>query len=397
MLIRETPTELHAEEHGLSSRIRDARLSRGWSQSRLVHEIERRLAAAGQPTVTTASLKVYISEWENSRRAIGPEYRAVLREVFGQTDGELFAVDPEHELPSLDEAYTELADKIETATAIDPLMIDTLVQQTELFRTMDRQLGAAILVDRMNAHLATLENALAYAVLPTARRPVAEVLASASTLAGWQALDVGAVDRAWRHYETARRAAVEAENPALLAHAMGEQAYVLVDAGRINLAVQLIREARRSALGRSPARLLAWLAAAEAEMTAISGDESACRAALDQASAALPSGAESRDADVPGVFLNASHLARWRGNALAQLGDAGALADLHSALDRLDPTFARAQAGLRIDLGQAYYASGELGEARRQAGQARMLVNRTGSLRHRRRLDRLTLSLAKVS
>ncbi|MEV4627025.1 XRE family transcriptional regulator [Micromonospora sp. NPDC049523] len=362
-----------------------------------MHEIERRLAAAGQPTVTTASLKVYISEWENSRRAVGPEYRAVLREVFGQTDGELFAVDPEHELPSLDEAYTELADRIETATAIDLLMIDTLVQQTELFRRMDRQLGAAILVDRMNAHLATLENALAYAVLPTARRPVAEVLASASTLAGWQALDVGAVDRAWRHYETARRAAAEAENPALLAHAMGEQAYVLVDAGRANLAVQLIREARKSAHGKSPARLLAWLAAAEAEMSAISGDDSACRAALDQASAALPSGAESRDADVPGVFLNESHLARWRGNALAQLGDAGALADLHSALDRLDPTFARAQAGLRIDLGQAYYTSGELGEARRQAGQARMLVNRTGSLRHRRRLDHLTLSLTKAN
>lgn len=376
---------------GTGSRLRAARTARGWSQARLIHEIERRLRAAGTLAATTASLKVYVSEWENDRRAVGSEYRAVLRAIFGMTDAELFVAS--NAVESLDEAYVELARRIDLAQAVDLRMIDTLGQQTELFRTMDRQLGAHGLVDQMRSHLATLDRALAYAVLPNTRRPAARMLSSASTLAGWQALDVGAVDRAWRHYETARRAAGEAGSPALLAHAMGEQAYVLVDLGRPAMAVELIREAQRTAVGKIPDRLRSWLFSAEAEMCALAGDENAGRRALDLAASVHPGGTETRDPEVLGVFLNEVHLRRWRGNALALMGDTTAVDDLYAVLGGLDDTFTRAAAGLRLDLAQAHLARSELVDAREHVAKARLLASRTGSLRHRRRLDQLVSML----
>ncbi len=374
----------------MTARLREARHARGWSQARLLHEIARRLSATGSLTVTMASLKVYVSEWENGHRKVPAEYRAVLRSIFGMTDAELFA-DDEHQAVALEAEYAELARRIEAARSVDLSMVDVLAQQSELMRSLDRKLGASRLVDQIESHLTTLTDALAHSVLPGARRPVAAVLSGTATLAGWQALDVGAVQRAWAHYATARGAAIEAEKPALLAHAMGEQAYVLIDMGRPELALELVREATAAANRRAPDRTLAWLYSAEAEVCALLGDEQGSRRALDRAAAALPDDGDVRDPEVPGIMLNTTHLMRWRGNALALLGDSTATDELYTALARLDSTFTRAEAGLRCDLAQAHLARGELGEAREHAIRARQLANQTGSVRHRRRIERLSL------
>ncbi|WP_436528624.1 XRE family transcriptional regulator [Actinoplanes sp. HUAS TT8] len=358
----------------------------------MIVEIENRRSIMGLSAVNRASLKTYVSEWENGRRSIGEGDRRVLRSVFGLTDGELFEQVAAHDV--LDAAYAELALRIEESKSVDLRMIDTLAGQTELFRSWDRQMGAPSLADQLSAHLSTLENALAYSVLPSARRPVARVLSGAATLAGWQALDVGGVDRAWRHYELARRAAVEAENPALMAHAMGEQAYVLVDTGNIDLAFDLIHEAVACAHGKVPNRVLSWLCAAEAEIAATAGRPDDSHDALERSAEWLPDGQEMRDSEVPGIFLNGTHLTRWRGNVRTLLGEPGAIGELCTALDAMDGSFTRAEGSLRIDLAQGYLACGKLGEAREQARLARSLASRTGSLRNRRRLDRLTVKIS---
>lgn len=71
--------------------------------------------------------------------------------------------------------------------------------------------------------------------------------------------------------------------------------------------------------------------------------------------------------------------ARWRGHALARIGDPDAVRTLVSALDRLDPTFARAEAAVRVDLASAYFSTGELDQARWYADGARTLANQVGS------------------
>lgn len=177
---------------------------------------------------------MYVSEWENSKRTISDRYAAILRQLLGVTDTELRG-GPLAVAPPVADGYDELLSRIDSASSVSQSMVKTFNDQTELLRTMDRQMGASGLVDQMTGHLASLEDALNFAVLPNTRRPVALALAGASTLAAWQAIDSGAVERAWRHYELAKRAARDAEAPMYLAHAMAEQAYVLCEAGRSRL------------------------------------------------------------------------------------------------------------------------------------------------------------------
>ncbi|MEU4212734.1 helix-turn-helix transcriptional regulator [Streptomyces sp. NPDC026206] len=377
----------------MTNGLRELRTAREWSQERLVREIESYALRHTLTVASRASLHVYVSEWENSRRPISERYARILRSLFGVTDAELLGSSGLAIQPPSAEGYEELVNRIDSARNVSLTLVKTFMDQTELLRTMDRQMGATTLVDQMTGHLTRLEDALTFAVLPETRRPVALALAGAATLAAWQALDVGAVERAWRHYELGKRAAQEAEEPMYLAHATAEQAYVLCDAGRGSLAVDLVRDAQRAGGSKLSPRLRAWLYAAEAELCAKAGLPDACRRALDKAMACLPEGEEARDPDMLSIFLNAGHLARWRGNALALIGDGGAVSNLYDALEAADPTFVRATSGLRCDLAQAHLARGEYDQARENVVQARLLANRTGSVRHRRRIEQITQQL----
>lgn len=376
----------------MSAGLRSARTARGWSQERLVREIEQYARKNVTDVASTASLRVYVSEWENGKRTLSDRYAGILRKLLGVTDAELRGAVPAPVAASVD-GYDELLSRIDAAGSVGESMVQAFNDQTELLRTMDRQRGAAGLVDQMTGHLAALEDALNFAVLPSARRPVALALAGASTLAAWQAIDSGAVERAWRHYELAKRAAHDAEAPMYLAHAMAEQAYVLCEAGRPALGVDLVRDARRTVGHSGSARLRAWLHAAEAEMCAYAGMPDDSRRALDAALAIIPAGPEDRDPDMLSIFLNGTHLARWQGNVLAMLGDSDAVTSLYRALEDMDPSFVRARAGLHTDLAHAHLTRAEYDDAHTHLRQARLLAGRTSSVRQRRRVDMLSARL----
>lgn len=374
----------------VSTGLKNARAARGWSQERLVREIELYARRHVTDVASTASLRVYVSEWENGKRSISDRYAAILRQLLGVTDGELRGDRASAPGPATADGYDELLSRIDSASSVSESMVKAFNDQTELLRTMDRERGAAGLVDQMAGHLSALEDALNFAVLPSTRRPVALALAGASTLAAWQAIDAGAVERAWRHYELAKRAARDAEEPMYLAHAMGEQAYVLCEAGRPSLGLDLVRDAQRTVGQAGSPRLRAWLYAAEAELCAHAGLPDDCLRALDLAEASIPRGPEARDPDMLSIFLNGAHLARWRGNVLALLGDVDAVTSLYGALEVIDPTFVRAQAGLHADLAQAHLVRAEYDDADAHLRKARLLANRTGSVRQRRRIDQLS-------
>lgn len=370
--------------------LRSARQARGWSQNRLLYEVENFARQRAISLAGSASLKVYISQWENGHRIIGDPYRHILRVLLGLTDEEL-AGDPPG-VPQFVDGYAELASRIDAAHGISRTAVRTLREQTEAFRTLDRQLGASQLVDSIGQHIEMMSGALTFAVLPDARQSLAESLAGAATLAAWQALDAGAAERAWQRYELAKQAAREAEQPRFLAHAMGEQAYVLADAGRLDLALQLIGAALQ-VRGRIPPRLTAWLLSVQAELHALSGDVAACHRILAKAARALPADNVLRDPDLPSIFLTEQHLTRWQGHALALIGDEQSVSNLYATLATMDQTFTRAQAGVHCDLAQAHLMRREFSEAAEHLRSARRLANRTGSVRYRRRLEALTYRL----
>jgi hypothetical protein len=165
---------------------------------------------------------------------------------------------------------------------------------------------------------------------PQRRARLALVLADAAALAGWQAIDMGRLPPAWAHFEMATAAAREAADDSLLAFAAGEQAYVLLDLGQPAQALEKVRAVRVEARTAIPRLLRGWLHAAEAEMAAASGQQVTCRSALDLAARQVTH--PQADATLPYLALDATHLARWRGNCLVQFGDTATITELTGAL-----------------------------------------------------------------
>ncbi|MET9063480.1 XRE family transcriptional regulator [Streptosporangium sandarakinum] len=286
------------------------------------------------------------------------------------------------------EQIEELTARLEAAAVIDPVMVMILTTETNNLRLMDRRVGGIAIADKMRAHITHVERVHRHAVRHGIRAQLAHVLAETASLAGWQAINTGVLLDAWDHYEHAKAAAREADNPAILAYVSGEQAYVLMDMGRPAEATELLQHIHATHRDRIPARLRTWLAAAEAEAAAILGDENTCRTALEAADTLLPEGSD--DAGMPYLSLDIHHLARWRGNCLVRFGNPGTIEDLRSALAGMDGTYNRAEAGLRCDLGHALLAQGEPDAALPHIQRAEQLATLTGSRRQHLRIRELS-------
>jgi hypothetical protein len=135
-------------------------------------------------------------------------------------------------------------------------------------------------------------------------------------------------------------------------HAFAEQAVVLTDIGRTADAAQLSERARALGAG-SPTLLRSWLAAAHGEAPVADRQEGTSLHAFEGALALLPN-LPTRLVEGSYLALDAAHLTRWCGHALATFGNADAITVLTDALDKHDTEFTRAEAGLRTDLVVGY-------------------------------------------
>jgi tetratricopeptide (TPR) repeat protein len=362
--------------------LRAARDARGWGQDKLARAINARAPAHGLPVRSVASRKTDISRWENGHITPEPPMRALLREIYGRTDAELGFP------PSAPVEGGELAERLAIARRVDPQTIALFREEIDGVRHADRRYGSALRLERLRGQIDEVEERLRHTLLQRDRAPLASVLVEASTLAGWNSLDIGSLSQAWSHYERAKTAALESGSTALLAHATAEQAFVLIDAGNIEDAAALFAEAR-SIGAQAPHLLRAWLAAAEGEGHAISGNRDGALRAFDEADALRPS--EVVHPELPFLFLGGSHLDRWRGNALVHLGAPEAIAQLEGLIDRTQASFVRVGAAVYVDLALAYSAAGDREAAQTYAQQARRIISEVGSVRLRRRLERLVL------
>jgi hypothetical protein len=288
------------------------------------------------------------------------------------------------------EAFPEplVAPTLLEVSRLDGDVVALLDAQTDHYRHQDRVIGAALL-PQTEAHVRHLEQLLRNALPNEHTTAAAVALAEAAALAGWQALDAGDFRKAWDLHDVAKAAARQGEDPAVLAHVTAQQAYALLDAGRADDAAQLATYANRPELAsKAPPRLRSWLAAAQAEFLAATGDRAGSLRLLDSAAASLPDG--DTDPDLPYLMLNGANLARWRGNCLARLGADEAIEDLTTALDGSKVLSSRrAEAGLRVDLAVALKARGDVAAARDHAQRAAELAGKTGSARQRARILRL--------
>ncbi|HYO20567.1 MAG TPA: helix-turn-helix transcriptional regulator [Dermatophilaceae bacterium] len=369
------------------TRLQDARAARGWSQARLIHELEVRARNAGVTVASRPSLKPLVSRWENGHSKPDATYRRLLREIYGLSDVDLglTAERAEGQQP----VAVELGARLATSAVVDAQLIALLQSHIDNIRLMDRRLGAPVLLEQLRGHITTTSDLLAHSVRQAHRRPLAAVLSDAASLAGWQALDVGAPQEAWTHFETAKAAAREAHSPALLAHAMGEQSFALLDLDKADLAFDLLDQAHAVARYGVPALLEAWLCAAKGEACAAAGDGEGSSRAFGTAHRLLPE--PTTDPELPFIALDRTHLMRWQGCALARLGDSQAPACLSAALVKMPLDFVRAQAGLYVNLAIALRRQGAESDAREHAHRGHRLALQAGSVRQQQRLRNLCL------
>jgi len=365
--------------------------SRGWSRARLILELRRAATTQRVTLPPDDSLKRMAREWINGRRGLSEFYAELLTLAFGI---EFLPGKPAEAPLEVEQTATDTASDLEarlvSASAVDATLVMLLEGQTQSLRLLDRRLGAARLLAQTEAHLVQMSDLLVYSLPAGQRSSLAAAVAETAALAGWQALDLGDATKSWRHHETAKAAAGEANNPAIVAHVTAQQAYALLDLDRAADAQALIGLARGAAKGKVPALLGAWLALAESEAYAACGKSHQAFAAMDDAWTLLPDD-PGGDA-LPFVVLDEVHVERWRGHCLARLGAAEAVDKLSVTIERLDPSFARAAAGVHCDLALAYSVRGARDEARQAATKAAALAAQTASVRQRRRINRLLTS-----
>jgi tetratricopeptide (TPR) repeat protein len=356
----------------------------GYSAAAVITLLIQRARTHNIAIMSAASLKTKLSRWENGHEAVGlPEYRRLFRELYGRTDTELGF--PTNDTPT---PADELRARIAAARTVDLATVAAFRAQIEATRRIDRQFGGLSQLDQLRQQIDQIRALLAYGIATGRRAALAAALTEASTLAGWQALDRDDTPQAWAHYERAKRAAREADSQLLLAHATAEQTFVLTALGEHVDATAQADHAR--ALGSHGPRLLrAWLAAAHGETLAVRGERDGALRAFDDADHLLPP--DPVDPALPFVFLGGVHLERWRGNALANLGDPDAIDRLTHALSDLPPTWVRARAALLADLAFAHAAAGDRDAALTHARAARRAAQQIHSDRTLRRLAALVL------
>lgn len=368
----------------MTSRIRTARRDREWSQTRLIAELQRVALRRGIALPSLETLKSRVSRWENGHATPDEFYRQLLREALGMDDRELgFEIKVDEPLAA---AADELQLRLTLAKAPDGSLLDALRSQTEAIRVEDREFGAGLLLEQMRGHVRNLETHLSHTVFDTSRRPLARILADASALAGWQALDVGGVDQAWRSFEVSTAASRQAADPSLYAFARLEQAHVLTDLALPGPAADLAEATWAEVEEGVTPSVRCWMAAATAEMLAADDRRDDALRMIFEAETRADRIHDERPSY---LVFNETHLRRWIGHTLVQLEDPAAEQLLREVLAEMDASFIRASASLTLDLASAVLMRDERSEGSALLGKGEALARKVGSRRQLLRAQKL--------
>ncbi|QRP48083.1 hypothetical protein [Amycolatopsis sp. FDAARGOS 1241] len=351
---------------------------------RFAEEFARQFGERG--TLSERHLKRLVAGRAATGTQIGrprPATASLLERIFGIDVDALLS--PVVVADDDDSDAQELRTTLDAARRITPSIVALLQDQLASVRRLDRQLGAVTAHDEVAVKIDQVTRLLSHSLSAGVREQLAALRAELGTLAGWQALDLGRVSEAWHHYERAKQAASQSGIRAFEIHTSAEQAFVLLDLGETTAAVELLATIEALAHRKADRLLRSWLAAAHGEALAANAQRSASLRAFDRAEALLPS--HQSEQHGPYVALDAVHLARWRGHALARIGEPEAVNVLEAALNDLDPTFTRAEAALRVDLATAFVARGDHEAACAHITKARLLATEVGSSRQLRRLS----------
>ena len=419
----------------MANPLKTARLSAGWSQARLAHEL-RRLAQRTQIGVASAdSLKTQISRWENGH-VLPVFYQPLLCELFMASPAELGFTGQElpadsngqnnipvnliskqrwtrDDISSLSALFDEAVSHCalsdiemlahEWLSANKPQLIelsagrrigDSLVTAIEhrvmqLRRADDFISGRdshALVLQELKATSDLLNKA---ALTDSQSRRLLTATAELAQLAAWVAADAGLYRNAAKYTESGVLAAHAADNPALAANIISTLSYQLANTGNPRQAALLARTAyaggHREATATTRALLLERVAWADAK----SGDLSNCERMLGLVEDDF--GRANPDEDPDWVYwLNRNEIDVMAGRCYTELKNpARAEPLLRNAISTYSDTLIRENVLYLSWLAEDYILLGDIDEAAGISTEILELKNRANSSRTDERLKYL--------
>lgn len=280
-----------------------------------------------------------------------------------------------------------------------PELATLLAQLTDHYRRLDNLLGAASVSQQAQEHHRQL---LAWhRTAPSAERSrTAMLVADSGALLGWLHVDLEQYAEAGACYRDAAEAAALGGDVSTYAYLLSRMSRVLSDCGLHHDAMCFADAAEGAAGERAHAAVRSWLAVTRAYVHACLDNERSCHSDLEIAADLLHKAPSEGDPPACVRFYDASHLHKWTGYALMQLGTRrpARWAAARGALDRTTAewsgAFIRGSAEVSAACAAVRLAQGEIEEAAKWTRRAYEVIARTGSPRNLRRVREVRTQMA---
>jgi transcriptional regulator with XRE-family HTH domain len=254
---------------------------------------------------------------------------------------------------------------------INAAKIGELTAITDALRHLHYSVSARTLSPYVQQHLADLTTLLDRCEDDKYRRPLATNAAEVAVMAGLLSFFDNRDERAARgYYEAGLKAAEEAGDLPLCAHALTSLSGIALYGGQVTDALKLADTAQDRAGKVATATTRSFLSVCQAEAHASAGELEACRQALGEADTAMDGAKPDDDPGWVG-FFDRARLEGYKGACYLRLGQAQpAQMALHEALRLLDPSLVKYRSINLADLAAALVLAGEIEEGCRYASES---------------------------
>lgn len=348
----------------MRNRLAAARNQLGWSQARLVSELERRSRTIGLTVMSGASLKTALSRWENGHVQPDRHYRQLLQDIYGLSDTELGFTALAVATVEQDQAASATADlrrDMEQLLGADAATCVTGLEERVGLQAQDCvRVAPSVMLTRLLSDFEDVKSLLKQPVGKPLMMRLYEVAADLSVLVGDELMVLGrpADSQAW--FTTAKAAGARSGSPQTRARALSLNALLYLYYGTPAKAVALAQETY-SLNVEGAATCLA--ASVEAFAQAQLGNELAARSALRHSSEVCRG--QGQEDSIFG-FTDRRQLF-YRGRALLRVGGmAEARSALTDALSSYPLDVVGDPAVLRLDLAERLVTEGDLGPVNQQ-------------------------------
>ncbi len=249
--------------------LKAARVARGWSQARLIYELERQALVDGLTVPGRDSLRSMISRWENGRVMPDEIYRSLLTQLYGLSDIDLgFVSGTAWMLPTPPGARPAVVPL--RARAAGPELLDYLDHVFDDCARTDNVAGPRYVGGTVSQQLAMIDE-----LCPEAHGSTRDGLlargARYAELAGWLNQDAGNLEAALYWSDRAMEYAQVLGDPRLTSYILMRKSNVTGDARQAGRALGLAEAALRHSDRLTP-RLRAVALRQQAVAHALSGE-----------------------------------------------------------------------------------------------------------------------------